>query len=158
MRTPRELCHTTPIVYSCELDVCVKCGEPLKVAYGRAVKTVQTLTGVLGIAHRPKRCSDPSCALHEVVCRSSQWQQIAPCHCTYGYDVIAHIGWQRQTCCQSFQALCEDLQTLLRISEAEVRHSRLFRQKRPAPRRPQCDRSAMPFAGQTAGYWCSHWA
>jgi hypothetical protein len=50
VRTPRELYHTTPIVYSCELDVCVKCGEPLKVAYVSAVKTVQTLTGVLGIA------------------------------------------------------------------------------------------------------------
>lgn len=33
MRTPRELYHGTPIVYSCELDVCLKCGEPLKVAY-----------------------------------------------------------------------------------------------------------------------------
>jgi hypothetical protein len=122
VRTPRELYHTTSIVYSCELDVCVRCGEPLKVAYVSAVKTVQTLTGVLGVAHRPKRCSDPSCARHEVVCRSSQWQQFAPAYCTYGYDVIAHIGWQRQTGCQSFQALHEDLRARLQISEAEVRH------------------------------------
>jgi len=56
------------------------------------------------------------------VYKSAQWQQIAPCHCTYGYDVIAYIGWQRQTGCQSFQALHEDLQTRLQISEAEVRH------------------------------------
>ena len=122
MRTPRELYHTTPIVYSCELDVCLRCGEPLKVAYVSPVKTVQTLTSVLGIAHRPKRCSDPSCVQHAAVYKSAQWQQIAPCHCTYGYDVIAYIGWQRQTGCQSFQALHEDLQTRLQISEAEVRH------------------------------------
>lgn len=71
MRTPRELYHGTPIVYSCELDICLKCGEPLKVAYvSAAVKTVQTLTGVLGIAHRPKCCSEPSCAQHETVYKS----------------------------------------------------------------------------------------
>ena len=122
MRTPRELYHTTPMVYSCELDVCLKCGGPLKVAYVSAVKTVQTLTGVLGIAHRPKLCSDPSCVQHEIVCKSAQWQQLAPLYCTYGYDVIAHIGWQRQTGSQSFQALHEDLQARLQISEAEVRH------------------------------------
>jgi hypothetical protein len=122
MKTPRELYHGSPIVYSCELDVCLKCGEPLKVAYVSGVKTVQTLTGVLGIAHRPKCCSEPSCAQHETIYKSAQWQQIAPCYCTYGYDVIAHIGWQRQTGCQSFQALHEDLQARLQISEAEVRH------------------------------------
>lgn len=72
MRPPRELYHGTPIVYSCELGVCLKCGEPLKVAYVSAVKTVQTLTSVLGIAHRPKRCSEPSCARHEMVYKSAQ--------------------------------------------------------------------------------------
>jgi hypothetical protein len=122
MRTPRELYHGTPIVYSCELDVCLECGEPLKVAYVSAVKTVQTLTRVLGIAHRPKRCSEPSCARHEMVYKSAKWQQVAPLYCTYGYDVIAHIGWQRQTGRQSFQALHEDLQARVQISEAEVRH------------------------------------
>lgn len=122
MRTPRELYHTTPIVYSCELDVCPKCGEPLKAAYVSGVKTVQTLTGNLSIAHRPKHCSDPSCERAGVVCKSAQWQQIAPCHCTYGYDVLVHIGWQRQTGCQPFQTIHEGLQGRVQISESEVRH------------------------------------
>jgi hypothetical protein len=122
MRTPRELYHGTPIVYSCELDICLECGEPLKVAYVSAVKTVQTLTGVLGIAHRPMYCPEPSCGQHKTVYKSAQWQQIAPLYCTYGYDVIAHIGWQRQTGRQSFQALREGLQARVQISEAEVRH------------------------------------
>jgi len=26
-----------------------------------------------------------------------EWQQIAPMYCTYGFDVITTIGWQRQT-------------------------------------------------------------
>lgn len=109
MRTPRELYHTTPVVYSCELDICPKCGAAMKVAYRSGAKTVQTLTRVLSIAHRPKHCSDPSCVRHQLVCKSAQWQQIAPGHCTYGYDVIAYIGWQRQTGGQPFQALQEDL-------------------------------------------------
>jgi hypothetical protein len=44
MRTPRELYHTTPIVCSCELDVCPKYGEPLKAAY---------VSGVNLPGHRP---------------------------------------------------------------------------------------------------------
>jgi hypothetical protein len=122
MRTPRELYHGTPIVYSCELDVCPECGGPMKVAYVSGVKTVQTMTGILGIAHRPKHCSDLVCARHQMVCKSSQWQQVAPCHCTYGYDVLAYIGWQRQTGCQSFQAIHEDVQRRVQISESQVRH------------------------------------
>lgn len=122
MRTPRRLYHTMPIVYSCELELCPKCGERLKVAYVSGVKTVQTLTGNLSIAHRPKRCSAPSCERHGVVCKSAQWQQVAPCHCTYGYDVLAHIGWQRQTSYQSFQAIHEGLQSRVQISESQVRH------------------------------------
>ena len=122
MKTPRELYHTTPIVYSCELAVCPKCGGPLKVAYVSSVKMVQTLTGHMDIAHRPKYCLDPSCERSRIVCKSAQWQQVAPDYCTYGYDVLAHIGWQRQTGCQSFQTIHDGLHGRLQISESEVRH------------------------------------
>ena len=92
MRTRRELYPKKPIVYSCELNVCPQCGGPLKVAYVSGAKTVQTLAGVPTIAHRPKYCADPCCGRYQVICKSAQWQQIAPSHCTYGYDVIALIG------------------------------------------------------------------
>jgi len=122
MRTPRELYHRTSIVYSCELDVCPGCNGSMKVTYVSGMKTVQTMTGVLGIAHRPKHCADVACVRHQVVCKSSQWQQVAPCHCTYGYDVLAYIGWQRQSGGQSFQAIHEDVQRRVQISESQVRH------------------------------------
>ena len=109
-------------MYSCELDVCPECGERLKVAYTSGAKTVQTLVGVSTIAQRPKNCLEPSCARYQVVCKSSQWQQVAPGHCTYGYDVIAQIGWQRQTGYETFQAIHVDMQPRLQISESQVRH------------------------------------
>jgi hypothetical protein len=43
-------------------------------------------------------------------------------HCTYGYDVIAQIGWQRQTHYERFEAIHHGLQPRLQISESEVRH------------------------------------
>ena len=49
------------------------------------------------------------------------WQQIAPIGCTYGYDVITQIGWQRQMQRQTFSEIHLDLQGRLCISEAEVR-------------------------------------
>jgi hypothetical protein len=42
--------------------------------------------------------------------------------CTYGYDVIAQIGWLRQTHYQRFEDIHESLQSHLQISESEVRH------------------------------------
>jgi len=49
------------------------------------------------------------------------WQQIAPIGCTYGYDVVAQIGWQRQMQRQTFREIHLDLQGRLCISETEVR-------------------------------------
>ena len=122
MRTPRELYPKKPIVYSYELDTCPQCGGPLKAAYVSGPKTVQTLAGVTTIAHRPKYCADPCCARHQVICKSAQWQQIAPRCCTYGYDVIAQIGWQRQTHREQFQVIHAALQVRLQISESQVRY------------------------------------
>ena len=122
MRTPREFYPKKPVVYSCELSVCPVCQEPLKVAYTSGAKTVQTMAGRLTIAHQPRRCLNTACSRHQALCKSAQWQQIAPQHCTYGYDVIAQIGWLRQTHHQRYAAIHAALQPRLQISEAEVRH------------------------------------
>jgi hypothetical protein len=127
MRTPRELYSKKPMVYSCELNACPRCGGPLKVAYVSGAKTVQTLASVPTIAHRPKYCAEPGCERYQVICRSAQWQQIAPSHCTYGYDVIALTGWQRQTCGAQFQTIHSALQTRLQISESQVRYLYYYR-------------------------------
>jgi hypothetical protein len=121
MRTPREYYQKKPIVYTFELDRCPDCGGPLNIAYTSGAKTVQTMGGVMSIAHRPRYCPDVGCGRPAAKCISARWQHIAPRHCTYGYDVIAQIGWQRQTHQQRFAAIHQALQSHLQISEAEVR-------------------------------------
>lgn len=49
-----------------------------------------------------------------------RWQQIAPISCTYGYDAIAQIGWQRQIQGQTFSEIHLDLQGNMHISESQV--------------------------------------
>ena len=94
----------------------------LNSSYVSGAKTVQTLASVSTIAHRPKHCAEPDCKRHQVTCKSARWQQIAPSRCTYGYDVIALIGWQRQTYHTQFQEIDSTLQARLQISESQVRH------------------------------------
>lgn len=122
MRTPRPFYPKTPMVYTCELEVCPHCGGPLRVAYVSGTKTVQTLTDILTIAQRPKRCAHPPCAGSLESYRSAQWQHISPRGCTYGYDVIAYLGWYRQTHRQTFAALQASLPTHLQLSESHVRY------------------------------------
>jgi hypothetical protein len=76
----------------------------------------------MSIAYRPKHCVNPDCGERHKAVRSAEWLQIAPLHCTYGYDVIATIGWQRQTQCQRFVDIVEYLTPRIKISESEVRY------------------------------------
>jgi len=76
---------------------------------------------VMRIGQRTKRCLDPECEVCEEIWGSVQWRQIAPVSCTYGYDVIAQIGWQRQTLQQPFGVIHETLRPQVEISEAQVR-------------------------------------
>jgi len=96
MRTQRELYPGKTTVYTCELERCPVCNGMLEMSYTSGSKTVQTMNGVLVIAQRTKRCSNLECVGRQVRQYSAQWRQIAPVSCTYGYDVIAQIGWQRQ--------------------------------------------------------------
>ena len=121
MRTPREYYQKKPIVYTFELDTCPDCGGPLNIAYTSRTKTVQTMGEVLSIAHRPRYCPNVGCGRPAAKCISARWQHIAPLYCTYGYDVIAQIGWQRQMQQQRFAAIHQALQSPLQISETEVR-------------------------------------
>ncbi|NDY74434.1 hypothetical protein [Desulfobacter hydrogenophilus] len=43
-------------------------------------------------------------------------------YCTYGYDVIASIGWQRQVGLRTFNEVHENLSSKVQISASHVRH------------------------------------
>lgn len=122
MRTPRKLYSETTLRCTCELDSCPVCKGRLIVAYTSGPKTVQTMGGVLAIAHLPKRCIDPGCGGYAVKWKSANWQRIAPRSCTYGYDVIAQVGWLRQSGKEPFAAIQVSLAKRMQISETQVRY------------------------------------
>jgi len=121
MRTHQELYSEKKFVYESEWDECPQCGQPLKTVYTSGWKTVQTMSEVITIAQRPKCCQNVECSRSGRLLRSVRWQQIAPIWCTYGYDVIAQIGWQRQIQRQTFSEAHLDLQASVRLSETQVR-------------------------------------
>ncbi len=121
MRTQGIFYSGSGTVYDCELDRCPKCNGPLRVAYTSKYKTVQSMEEVAMIAQRTKRCVNSNCDLSSKIWGSVKWGQTAPISCTYGYDVIAQIGWQRQRMQQTFTAIHTDLRDCLRISESQVR-------------------------------------
>jgi hypothetical protein len=108
-------------VYAFELDACIQCGQPLKALYTSGWKVVQTMQEMITIAQRPKCCLNVDCSEHKKLLRSVRWQQIAPLGSTYGYDVIAQIGWQRQVQRQTFSEIHLDLAANLQLSESQVR-------------------------------------
>jgi len=120
MRTRRILYSGRGVIYACELERCPGCNGALQTAYTSKYKTVQTMNEVLRIGQRTKRCHNPDCEVYSQIWGSMQWRQIAPVSCTYGYDVIAQIGWQRQTLQQPFVEIHSALQSHLEISEAQV--------------------------------------
>lgn len=80
MKTPREYYPKNPIMYTFELDSCPECEGQLNIAYTSKPKVVQTMGGVMAVAHRPKNCLNPDCGRYKVICKPAQWQQIAPVH------------------------------------------------------------------------------
>ena len=121
MRTQRELYTEKRVVYECEWDQCPNCGEALRSAYTSGWKTVQTMSEVIAIAQRPKGCVNTKCSESHKLLSSIRWQQVAPLWCTYGYDVITQIGWQRQNQRQTFSEIHQDLKASVQISETQVR-------------------------------------
>lgn len=121
MRTQRVLYTGKGVIYPCELERCPGCNGGMQTAYTSKYKTVQTIHEVMRIGQRTKRCSNPNCEVGAEIWGSVQWRQIAPVSCTYGYDVIAQIGWQRQTLQQPFAVIHQTLQPQVEISEAQVR-------------------------------------
>jgi hypothetical protein len=123
MRTPKEFYRTSPTIYTCELEVCPRCHQPLSEArYVNGRKTVQTMSHVLSIGYRPKVCVNPECSDQPRAWPSAAWQRIAPKGCTYGYDVIARIGWERQKGQERFEAIQVHLAPWVDISESHVRN------------------------------------
>lgn len=123
MRTQKQLYPQISKVYICELEVCSSCGSLLERRdYLSGRKIVQTMTSVMQIGYYPKWCPQPDCGGYQNSLRSGEWQQVAPIYGTYGFDVIASIGWQRQTLHQTYGEIYSGLRDKLQISPSQVRY------------------------------------
>ena len=123
MRTPKELYPSERMIYKPEVPACPHCGEPL-VMYNYLAwdKIVQTLDRVLSVASRPGHCVNPTCPGHGMRLLSAEGQQIALPGSTYGYDVLARIGWLRQKRRDIYAEIRDDLASRVQISESHVRY------------------------------------
>ncbi len=85
-------------------------------------KTVQTLDRVLSVASRPGHCSAATCSGYSMRLLSAAGQQIALAGSTYGYDVLARIGWLRQEWRATYAEAQAELRPYVQISVSHVRH------------------------------------
>ncbi len=123
MRTPKQLYPNERIIYKPELSYCIHCGEPLRMCnYLIWDKTVQTLNSVLSVASRPGFCADSQCSGHSMRLVSAEGQQIAPAGFSYGYDVLARIGWLRQERQDTYTEIQTELADQVQISQSHVRY------------------------------------
>ena len=123
MRTAKDFSILTPTVYTCELEVCSQCEAPLEIAnYLTGLKTVQTMMGVVRVAYRPKVCVQATCPAAGRALPSATWAHVAPKYGTYGFDVIAQIGWTRQKERAWFEKIQAQLAPRIQISESQVRY------------------------------------
>jgi hypothetical protein len=92
----------------------------VELPYVNGRKTIQTMNSVMTIAYRPNHCVNPRCTARNTAWPAATWQHLAPKGGTYGFDVIAQLGWERQKKHLEFAAVHERLQPMVQISESEV--------------------------------------
>jgi hypothetical protein len=123
MRTPKPLYAQQRLIYHSELTTCPNCDAPLVGCnYLAWDKTVQPLDQVLSIASRPSHCPQPTCPGFEMRLLSAHGQRLAMPHSTYGYDVLARMGWLRKTYHATYDQIHDDLSRHIRISPSHVRY------------------------------------
>jgi len=123
VRTSKIFEPTKTMNCICELDKCPGCGSDLEICdYVNGKKTVQTVSDIISLSYRGKFCPNSDCSYAGTSFKSSEWLQIAHLHGTYGYDVIALCGWQRQNYTRTFREIWEDISANIQISESQVRY------------------------------------
>jgi len=82
----------------CELERCPKCGERLssKGSAAHSHKTVQTLDGDFFVVAYSRVCTNTECDEYGTHFHAGGHLRVSPPYCTYGLDVIAFVGIQRE--------------------------------------------------------------
>jgi hypothetical protein len=121
MNTPKDFQQTKKHMFKCELEYCPVCGSPIMISNNISVCLfVQTLNGVLRVGLQNGQCTNSECPAGytmKMKWRSSQWQQRAYLHSSYGFDVIALLSWLRQHENMTFECIHQELLQRVVISE-----------------------------------------
>jgi hypothetical protein len=85
------------LTFVCELECCPECGQKLSSqgtsAHSR--KTVQTLEGEFYVVAYSRVCRNPECSQFGTHYHAAEQLKVSPPYSTYGMDVIAFVGIQR---------------------------------------------------------------
>lgn len=96
-RPRRAFAGAKRVIVECDLETCPHCGHRLR---GRRAwhmrKYVQTLQGPLFVAGKSKECANRACPHVGAHYYASRVLSLSLPHSTYGLDVLAFIGWQRE--------------------------------------------------------------
>jgi hypothetical protein len=96
-RPVRKYADAKRKIFNCEQNVCVHCGEELKLRPNwHMSKTIQTLQGALFLAGRAKMCTNAECSHCGTRYYASQVWLLSLPESTYGLDVLAYIGWRHE--------------------------------------------------------------
>jgi hypothetical protein len=84
-------------IFRAELSACPACGEPLTSVGNSAhsIKTVQTFEGEFHVVAYSRLCGNPTCAKQGTHYHAVGHLRVALPSETYGLDIVAFIGWQR---------------------------------------------------------------
>ncbi len=103
--------------YRAELETCPQCGAPLKqCGYLSWRKTIQTLAQNLLVGSRGAYCAAHPAAIY----LSAAAARLSLPGCTYGLDVLVHIGYRRDYARWTFARIHQDLPRHIQVSERHV--------------------------------------
>jgi hypothetical protein len=113
---PNLFPHKPTIYFYPEVEICPFCGGKLQVVKTRS-KSVVTLD--IGPFTALETCLKCSC--HNKVFGSTELRALAPDRCTFGFDVIVHVGNALFIRCLSVQKIVDELSLRnISISQSEV--------------------------------------
>ena len=127
-RPKRSNPNAERLTFICELEQCPKCGERLSSVGSTAHsdKTVQTLAGELYVVAYSRICRTPECDAYGTHFHAGGHLRVSPPYSTYGLDVIAFVGIQREREHKQFTEIEELLnQRGVQVNDSSV--GRLYR-------------------------------
>ena len=127
-RPKRRNPNAERLAFVCELEQCPHCSQRLSSVDSstHADKTVQTLNGEYHVVAYSRVCQNPECAAYGSHFHAGGHLQISPPYSTYGLDVIALVGIQRDREHRQFTEIQEMLnQRGVQINDTSV--GRLYR-------------------------------